>query len=336
MKLLITGGAGYLGSELCRLLINNSFEVISLSRNHYQHLDELNIKSIVGDIRDTQLLESILTDIDVVIHLASKSSSWGPYEDFYQTNVVGTKSLIEACKNSNVKYFIFASSASVAFKNENQNCENEEVQLSSKFHSFFSITKAKAENIVIKNHGPNLKTIVLRFPILWGKENSPFVSQIITKARKNQLNIIERSDVLVDILYITNAAQAILNAVNGLIENPSIGGNTYFVSQEKPVKIWEFINQILTFYKIDPVEDILSFNFSFKLAAIKEYFFKLMGIYKPGPSFTKEEVVHFGKDHFFSNEKANQAFNYNPLISIEEGLKETYSNKILDRSHNLL
>lgn len=142
-KLLITGGAGFIGSHLAeRLLTNNDKIVIIDNFNEFYNseIKENNIKELInkrkelrldedylkvyrGDIRDNDLLARVFNEnkIVMVIHLAAmtgvRSSIQRPKE-YYDVNVYGTINLLEACKDMNVKKFIFASSSSVYGNNQ--------------------------------------------------------------------------------------------------------------------------------------------------------------------------------------------------------------------------
>src|SRR5262245_1850053 len=126
MKIFITGGAGYIGTELVNELAkNNSVEQIivfdNLSRGNYNFFFGANsgnrkIKFIQGDILDSRKIRKELKGIDVVYHLAAKVTT--PFANidshfFEQINHWGTAELIYALEESRVKKFIFTSSASV-------------------------------------------------------------------------------------------------------------------------------------------------------------------------------------------------------------------------------
>lgn len=327
MKVLVTGATTNLGIHVCKLLQESSHEVVALSRNPYQPLIELGINLLQGDVRDKQFLEKNLIDVEAIIHLAAKSSDWGSYEDFYQTNVVGTKTLLEVSKNLNVKFFIYASSASIALENFDQEDLDESVELPIENFSFFSKTKAISEKYVLSAHKDKLKTLSLRLPILWDVDGNGTISNLINKAKNGGLTKIGVDDILLDILYYKNAAIAFVQSLEAMMDNPSIAGYSYYISQERPVLFWEFFNQILSFYHIDLVEDHYTFKNAYRLACVQEFVFKFLGILRPAPNLTKEYVIKFGKNHYFSNNEARKAFNFYPKITIEEAMKEAYSEK---------
>lgn len=127
MNILITGGAGYIGSHICFLLAEQGNKVTVLdsylnSKKSMQTVLENAfpglIRCIEGDVRDTRLVEKILLnqDIQYVIHLAGLKSigeSLAIPLEYYDVNLAGTMSLLKAMNEANVKKLIFSSSASV-------------------------------------------------------------------------------------------------------------------------------------------------------------------------------------------------------------------------------
>jgi len=123
MKVLVTGGAGFIGSHVNKLLLDQGHSVTvvdNLSKGHQDLIDSrVNFQQISLD--NQQQLEQILPGQDAVIHMASfievGESVKKPVE-FTQNNILGTVKLLEAMKNTGVKKIIFSSSACVYGKPE--------------------------------------------------------------------------------------------------------------------------------------------------------------------------------------------------------------------------
>lgn len=118
MKILVTGGAGFIGSHVNKLLLeqNHTVNVVdNLSRSNKQFLDS-RVNFIEANINNQAKLEEILPGIDVVIHMASFIEVSESVENpvlFTENNILGTVKLLNAMKNTNVKKIIFSSSACV-------------------------------------------------------------------------------------------------------------------------------------------------------------------------------------------------------------------------------
>ena len=123
MKILITGGAGFIGSHLCEKYTNERHTVICLDNfmsgnlmNIRHLLDYRNFKLIKGDVRDFDLLEKIMRDVDVVFHLAAQIHVDRSYIEpklTYEVNVMGTQNILEVARLHDAKKVIYASTSEV-------------------------------------------------------------------------------------------------------------------------------------------------------------------------------------------------------------------------------
>jgi len=164
-NILITGGAGYIGSHISEILIKknkNIFIVDNLSTG-FKKLINKNSKFYNFNILDSNEIKKILIKfkIDSVIHLAgSLIIGLGEKQPkfYYKNNVLGTKSVLLACKNTFVKNFIFSSTAAVY--QDKQKIVNEESKIKPK--SVYGKTKIKAEKLIISN----CKKIGINYAIL--------------------------------------------------------------------------------------------------------------------------------------------------------------------------
>jgi UDP-glucose 4-epimerase len=153
-NILITGGAGYIGSHITELLIKkkkNIFIVDNLSTGFKKLLNKKAYFKNLNILNTPKIKKIIIKNkIDTVIHLAA-SLSIGLGEKhpkfYYKNNVLGTKSLLKACQNSLVKNFIFSSTAAV-YK-EGKKIVNEKSKVDPK--SVYGKTKLLAENQIILN-----------------------------------------------------------------------------------------------------------------------------------------------------------------------------------------
>ncbi len=157
MRILITGGAGYIGTELIYHLLksNSEDELIiydNLSRKNFNlfianKFSSKNIHFIQGDLLDSRKLRKVLKDVDVIYHLAAKVSTPFASDDphsFEQVNHWGTAELVYAVEESAVKHFIYLSSSSVYGATENPVTENSPTEPT----TFYGISKLRGEKHV--------------------------------------------------------------------------------------------------------------------------------------------------------------------------------------------
>jgi len=113
MNILVTGGSGFLGINIIRRLYNKGYkELVSLDIVPFDYPDKSKIKHILGDIRNKATVESVMKDIDVVIHCAAALPHYSK-NDIFTTNVDGTRIILVSALNNNIKRFIHMSSTAV-------------------------------------------------------------------------------------------------------------------------------------------------------------------------------------------------------------------------------
>jgi nucleoside-diphosphate-sugar epimerase len=111
-KVLITGGAGFLGINLVRHLLAKGYALASLDFEDFDYPERHNIEAIKGDIRDKMLLNRAMEGVDFVVHTAAALPLYSP-EDIYTTDVEGTRNVLEAARQNGVKRVVHVSSTAV-------------------------------------------------------------------------------------------------------------------------------------------------------------------------------------------------------------------------------
>ena len=175
-KVLVTGGGGFLGSAIIERLVKRGDRAVSFSRRFYSELAAMGVEQIQGDISDAAAVEQACRSADLVFHVAAKPGVWGDYVSYYQTNVMGTRNVIAACKQHTVSRLIYTSSPSVVFDGTNMEGVDESVPYPEKYLTHYPKTKAMAEQLVIAAADEGLKTIVLRPHLIWGPDWPPIRS----------------------------------------------------------------------------------------------------------------------------------------------------------------
>jgi nucleoside-diphosphate-sugar epimerase len=113
MKILVTGGAGFLGINLIRYLLNKNQEIVSLDISDFNYPDVADkIKIIKGDIRNSVTVEKAMTEVDAVVHTAAALPLYSS-EEIYTTDVKGTRVLVTCAFNNKVQRFVHISSTAV-------------------------------------------------------------------------------------------------------------------------------------------------------------------------------------------------------------------------------
>lgn len=323
MNVLVIGGGGFLGSFLARSLFERGHDVCVLGRKSYPKLEKY-IKCIKADIRNLSSLLLALKGQEVVFHTASIPGIWGDYSDFYNIDVKGTENIILACHENGIKKLIYTSSPSVVFGTTDMNYVDEQTPYPSKYLCHYPKTKGIAEKLVIKANGTRgLATVCIRPHLIWGPGDPHFLPRIVDRAIKNKLIRVGNGKNLVDMIYIDNAVDAHLKACDELNLESPIAGKCYFISDDNPVLLWEWIENLLKELKLPLVKKTISFKFAFILGGALEFIYRIARI-KNEPPMTRFLAAQLAKSHYFDISRAKTDFNYKPIISQKEGLERLF------------
>jgi nucleoside-diphosphate-sugar epimerase len=336
--ILVTGGGGFLGQAIVRLLIHRGDRVVSFSRGYYSELEALGVKQVQGDISNPVAVENAVKSVDTVYHVAAKAGVWGDYRDYYRINTEGTRNVIAACQSRGVSRLIYTSSPSVVFDGGNMEGVDESAPYPGSYHAAYPQTKALAEQAVrqagggeqmadggwqrtenkCQGAGEGLKTIILRPHLIWGPGDKHFVPRILKRAKS--LRRVGDGKNRVDVIYIDNAAKAHLLAEAALIRQPELSGNVYFISQGEPVFIWKMVDDILQAGGLSPVKRSISPQAAFRIGAALEWFYKAFAL-KGEPQMTRFVARELSTAHWFDIRAARRDLKYVPEVTTEEGLR---------------
>jgi len=317
-KVLVTGGGGFLGGAIVEKLLQRGDAVTSFSRGFYPELEALGCHQIQGDLGDAADVEKALAGMDIVFHVAAKPGVWGRWEDYFQPNVIGTRNILAACKKQNIQRLIYTSSPSVIFDGTNMEGVDESVPYPDTFHTHYTKTKAIAEQEVVAAAREGLPAIILRPHLIWGPKDPHIVPRIIERAKK--LVRVGSENLLVDTIYIDNAADAHIQAGDKLAENPALSGNIYFISNDEPIPLWDIINGILEAAGLAPVTKTLPHRVVWCIGAVLEGIYTLFRL-SGEPKMTRFVADELGTAHWFDISAAKNDLGYKPAVSTKEGLQ---------------
>jgi nucleoside-diphosphate-sugar epimerase len=319
LKVLVTGGGGFLGKAIIKRLVSRGDDVRSFCRGFYATLEELRVEQIQGDIGNSAAVEKACKGIDLLFHVAAKPPPWGHFIDYYRTNVTGTHNVIDACINQNVARLVYTSTPSVVFNGSDIEGVDESFPYPIKYMAHYPKTKALAEQRVVKAANLNLKTIILRPHEIWGPGDNHIAPRLIARAKR--LKRIGNGKNLVDTTYIDNAAHAHILASDQLEKNPELSGNIYFISQGEPVLAWDMINATLKAAGLDPVKGSVPYPIAWLAGAVLEWVYHIFH-FSGEPYITRFMAYAVAKAHWFDIGAARRDLGYIPRVSTEEGLRQ--------------
>jgi dTDP-glucose 4,6-dehydratase len=250
MRVLVTGGAGYIGSALITKLLDEGYDVFSidnLSRGDYKYLKKYEgnprLKLVVGDVCDLEKLEEVLKEcgkVDAVVHLAAipglERCQKNP-QSAILTNIYGTYNVLETARKHDVSKFVFTSSAAV-YGNPIKTPIVEEHPLNPT--NLYGVTKLAGEKLVEAYHSSyGLDTVILRFGNVYGVGLYSYWETVIPKFVKQALSgqpltIYGDGKQSRDFIHAWDIIQAIMLAVKA---GSVITGETFNVGIGKPTSV---------------------------------------------------------------------------------------------------
>ena len=251
MRAFVTGGGGFLGSAIVRLLRARGDEVTSYSRGDYPQLGAPHVR---GDLADLKRLHESMRGHDTVFHVAAKAGIALGREPFWNANVEGTRNVLTAALESGVERLVFTSSPSVCFDGKEHVNASNDLAYTARFLAPYPETKAAAERMVLAANGRSaLATCALRPHLVFGPGDPHLLPRLIERGRARKLAIVGKGTNEVSLTFVENAAWAHLDAADRLTKTAAHAGKAYFVAQEEPVALWTWVNDLFGALGIPPV-----------------------------------------------------------------------------------
>ncbi len=320
MRTLVTGGSGFLGRCIVDQLLACGHSVRCLVRSSNDELQRLGVECVRGDLRDAVTTRAACAGIDVVFHVAGVAGVWGKWKYYYDNNVLGTRYVIEGCRQHRVRKLVYTSSPSVTFDGRPQENVDEQVGYARRWLCHYAHSKALAEQEVLAASGRHLATCALRPHAIWGPGDRHLVPRIVDRARAGQLRRVGDGQNRIDTVYVENAARAHLQAAQALSPDSLLAGKPYFISQGEPVNCWQWIDEVLALAGLPPVQRTISLKAAWFAGATLEAVYRTFRI-AAEPPMTRYLAVLLGTSHFFDITRARRDFGYEPFVTNAEGMR---------------
>tara|TARA_X000000950_G_C13816446_1_gene620034 strand:+ start:155 stop:1117 length:963 start_codon:yes stop_codon:yes gene_type:complete len=306
MKIIVTGGAGFIGSHIIDRLLAEGHTVTNIDNFDPFYDERIKLENIRGhleydsytlyevDIRNKDSLDKVIAnDTDVIVHLAAKAGVRPSIIDpiaYQEVNVAGTQNMLEVAREKNIKQFIFASSSSVYGKNPNVPWSEDDRVLQP--ISPYASTKVSGELLGhVYSHLYDIRFLTLRFFTVYGPRQRPDLAIhkfMDLMSAKKEITLYGDGSTRRDYTYIDDI-------VNGIFSSIFYKGSKYEIinlGNDQTVKLNELVDYLEVYSG---------------MKAIKKY-----GPEQPGDV----------SQTWASTEKAKSLLNYKPDFKIESGLEK--------------
>jgi 2-alkyl-3-oxoalkanoate reductase len=322
---LVTGGTGFLGRALVKRLLDQGRMVRILARTQSENFTHERIQFFRGSLTDTDVVNNACKQCHTVFHVAAKVGVFGKYDDFYETNVLGTQTIISACKKNAVRRLIYTSTPSVVYNGQNIVNADESLPLTTACPSPYPLTKAIAEKFVLDSNSLTLGTVALRPHLIWGIGDTQLIPRVIARADSGRLKIIGSGKNKVDMVHVENVVDAHLLAE---ISSRALG-NAYFITNDEPIFLWEWINNLLMRLGKNQINQKIPLPLGLVLGSLAETVWNLFSL-KGEPPLTRFIAAELAKDHWFNISAAKRDLNYSPKVSMKEGTESLVTSLLAD------
>ncbi|HAA10638.1 MAG TPA: 3-beta hydroxysteroid dehydrogenase [Cytophagales bacterium] len=320
---LVTGAAGLVGRKLTERLLEQQITVRTLD---LKELEIEGVEHIRADLRDTETVKQALKGVSVVFHTASYVSI-DPREDamMYEVNIVANQTLLDEARKARVDKFIYTSSIDVVFGGYPIRRGDESLPYPSKFTDYYSYSKATAEQAVLNAHNPmGMLTCSLRPGGIYGPGDTIRLPAMVEWARKNSWFTIGNGQAEFNHVYVDNLVHAHLLAEGALTPESAVGGQAYFITDHEPTYFFNFFPPILEGLGYRLKTRNIPYGVAMLSAKLATWWDHLpWNKNKKAPNLTPYSVASTARDFSFVSDKAQQDFDYQPIVSKEEAIKAT-------------
>ena len=314
---LVTGGAGMLGRAIVSQLLEQRKTVRIID---IEPAKDDRAEIIVGDIRDAAAVRRACDGVDTVFHAAA--AVWDPklpLTIYEETNVVGTKLIIDTCIQLGVPRLVYTSSLDVVMDGKHGHClADESLPYPTDWSKMnrYAYSKMMGEQAVIKANGPTFSTCALRLVGMYGPGDKYHLPNIVKNA-KSGINIrLGNGKAQFSHIFSGNAAHAHILAAEHLAPNSPVAGQIYFITDHHTGNFFDFMNQFLEQLGIPVPKRSIPRGLANVLGWFVEKF-------STKSNFNRFSVYCVCVDHTFVHDKATRDFGYQPIFTAEEAFNIT-------------
>ncbi len=319
------GSTGLLGMALLEQLLEHGKKVRIFVR---EPVDDGRVEQVIGDICNENDVRKAVKGVDTVFQAVSIIDLNPNYQQFvYDVNVKGNHYVIDACAEFGVEKLIYTSSIDVVFDGNHLLNEDESLPYPSKHLDHYSISKTMAEKEVIAANGrPNgkqgLLTCSLRAAGIYGPGDRIRIPTIIQALRDGKYIRLGDGSTVFSHVYSENCAHAHIKAAEYLQPDSPVSGECYFITDFQANNFFVHVEEICRGLGYDIPNISLPCWLLKIIGWISEEWAKLRKA-KKAPLLTNYVVASPCHDFSFTHDKATRDFDYDPIVSKDEGIKRT-------------
>lgn len=316
MRILITGGTGFLGRHIAELLLAEGHAVAIMGRDFGAAgaLIARGAEPVRCDLQEPAAVGAACRGRDAVVHAGALSAPWGPRAAFQRVNVGGTAAVLAGCAHHGVGRLVVISSPAVVFTGGDHHGTTEQAPYPRRFSSAYAASKAAAEMLV--RAAGAVPAVILRPKAIFGPGDRSLLPRLIAAARAGRLPQVGDGRNLVDLTYVGNVAQATSLALT----SPAAVGKTYHITNGEHVPLWPLIRAVLSRLGVEARLRPVPLPLMLAVAGALEARASLTG---REPLLTRYSVAILGRTQTYDIAAARRDLDYTPAITVAEGVERT-------------
>jgi 3beta-hydroxy-delta5-steroid dehydrogenase/steroid delta-isomerase len=326
-RVLVTGGSGFVGTNLVTELLDRGHHVRSFDRVPSPLPDHPHLQTLVGDITNTADVATAVADIDTVIHTAAVIDLMGggsapARERSFAVNVEGTKSLVHAAQAAGVKRFVYTASNSVVMGGQRIAGGDETLPYTERFSDLYTETKVVAEKFVLGANGEGgMLTCSIRPSGIWGRGDQTMFRKLFESVLAGHVKVlVGGKNVKLDNSYVHNLIHGFILAGEHLVPAGSAPGQAYFINDGEPINMFEFSRPVVEACGQRWPRFRVSGRLVHAVMAVWQWLHFRIGLPKPPLEPLAVERIYL--DNYFSTAKAERDLGYRPLFTTERAMAE--------------
>jgi nucleoside-diphosphate-sugar epimerase len=312
----VTGATGFTGGYLCKALREKGYTVKALVRktSNKQELEKMGVELIEGDLAEPESLKGKIKNVDIVFHIAALYRQEGVSRDmFTRVNVEGTRAMLEESMAAGVKRFVHSSTVGVQGEIKNPPA-TEEAPYNPGDH--YQVSKLEGEKLALSYfRAGKIDGVVVRPVGIYGPGDTRFL-KLFRHIYKGSFRMIGKGKVLYHLTFVEDLVEGIILAG----ETPAASGRIYTIGGNEYLSLDRLVKSIARIME----KPVSGFHIPlwpvYTAAFLCEILCRPLGI---EPPIYRRRLDFFTRDRAFDISKARKELNYEPKVSLEQGLTRT-------------
>jgi nucleoside-diphosphate-sugar epimerase len=322
VKVLVTGAGSLLMREVAIALAARGDEVVCMQRRTAHFPEGVRVHQELGDIASLDAVTKAMTGCDVVVHGAARVGILGTWNEFYNTNVVGTQNVLSAARSHGISRIVHVSTPSVAHVGHSLVGAVATPAVTGHKRAFYAESKAIAEIEALNANNNSCAVVAIRPHLVWGPGDTQLVGRIVQRAEANRLAMVGSGDALIDSTYISNAVSALVAAVDAVQVGAPCAGNAYVIANGEPRTVRELMQKICDAAGVPFHPKKVPLSIALVVGSLVERVWPRVG--KGEPPLTRFVAEQLGTAHWFDPRPAREDLKWSPAVTLDEGFLELH------------